>query len=159
MVGVRAPPRAAMPWKLERFRRLSLPIGHLTQWIWRSQAVSRNRDPEIRSRPDDGLVARHHDHDGANRRVRPDTGFRIHCHGRYEAVYRCRHAPVAQLDRVPDYGSGGWEFESSRARHFSRVYFPSGNRLGNKMFPKHLSNGAEEHAVRPHRAAMYFCNR
>ena len=27
------------------------------------------------------------------------------------------HAPVAQLDRVPDYGSGGWGFESSRA-HF-----------------------------------------
>ena len=24
-------------------------------------------------------------------------------------------APVAQLDRVPDYGSGGWGFESSRA--------------------------------------------
>ncbi len=29
-----------------------------------------------------------------------------------------RSAPVAQLDRVPDYGSGGWGFESSRARHF-----------------------------------------
>ena len=27
-------------------------------------------------------------------------------------------APVAQLDRVPDYGSGGWGFESSRAHHF-----------------------------------------
>ena len=27
-------------------------------------------------------------------------------------------APVAQLDRVPDYGSGGWGFESSRARHY-----------------------------------------
>ncbi len=26
-------------------------------------------------------------------------------------------APVAQLDRAPDYGSGGWEFESLRARH------------------------------------------
>src|SRR5260221_11643066 len=25
-------------------------------------------------------------------------------------------APVAQLDRAPDYGSGGWVFESSRAR-------------------------------------------
>ena len=25
-------------------------------------------------------------------------------------------APVAQLDRAPDYGSGGWEFESLRAR-------------------------------------------
>src|SRR5215470_4512062 len=28
-------------------------------------------------------------------------------------------APVAQLDRAPDYGSGGWEFESLRARHSS----------------------------------------
>ena len=25
-------------------------------------------------------------------------------------------APVAQLDRASDYGSEGWEFESSRAR-------------------------------------------
>ena len=29
-----------------------------------------------------------------------------------------RDAPVAQLDRASDYGSGGWEFESSRARQF-----------------------------------------
>src|SRR5690348_5252925 len=29
------------------------------------------------------------------------------------------HAPVAQLDRVLDYGSRGWEFESLRARHHS----------------------------------------
>lgn len=28
-----------------------------------------------------------------------------------------RHAPVAQLDRAPDYESGGQEFESLRARH------------------------------------------
>src|SRR4051812_24504134 len=28
-------------------------------------------------------------------------------------------APVAQLDRAPDYESGGREFESLRARHFS----------------------------------------
>ncbi len=27
-------------------------------------------------------------------------------------------APVAQLDRAPDYGSGGWGFESLRARQF-----------------------------------------
>jgi hypothetical protein len=26
-------------------------------------------------------------------------------------------APVAQLDRAPDYESGGWKFESFRARH------------------------------------------
>src|ERR1041385_1251527 len=28
-----------------------------------------------------------------------------------------KHAPVAQLDRAPDYESGGQEFESLRARH------------------------------------------
>src|SRR5690242_715793 len=28
------------------------------------------------------------------------------------------HAPVAQLDRAPDYESGGQRFESFRARHF-----------------------------------------
>ena len=27
-------------------------------------------------------------------------------------------APVAQLDRAPDYGSGGWEFDSLRVCHF-----------------------------------------
>src|SRR5580658_5021647 len=30
-----------------------------------------------------------------------------------------RAAPVAQLDRAPDYESGGQEFESLRARHLS----------------------------------------
>ncbi len=34
------------------------------------------------------------------------------------------HAPVAQLDRAPDYGSRGWGFESSRARHFSTTSRP-----------------------------------
>ena len=29
-------------------------------------------------------------------------------------------APVAQLDRAPDYESGGQEFESLRARHYLR---------------------------------------
>ena len=30
-------------------------------------------------------------------------------------------APVAQLDRVPDYESGGRTFESCRARHLSKA--------------------------------------
>ena len=30
-------------------------------------------------------------------------------------------APVAQLDRAPDYGSGGWEFDSLRVCHSYRV--------------------------------------
>ena len=32
-----------------------------------------------------------------------------------------RHAPVAQLDRAPDYESGGQEFESLRARQISLI--------------------------------------
>ncbi len=32
-----------------------------------------------------------------------------------------QRAPVAQLDRAPDYESGGQRFESFRARHFSSV--------------------------------------
>src|ERR1700685_2618599 len=31
------------------------------------------------------------------------------------------NAPVAQLDRAPDYESGGQEFESLRARHFASI--------------------------------------
>ena len=30
--------------------------------------------------------------------------------------------PVAQLDRAPDYESGGWEFESLRARQIPKTY-------------------------------------
>ena len=40
--------------------------------------------------------------------------------GPYVAPCRFRgRAPVAQLDRAPDYESGGRTFESFRARHFS----------------------------------------
>ena len=39
-----------------------------------------------------------------------------------------RTAPVAQLDRAPDYESGGQEFESLRARHF--YYLKSANGTG-----------------------------
>src|SRR5207344_864839 len=37
-------------------------------------------------------------------------------------------APVAQLDRAPDYGSGGWGFKSLRARQENRqlTHFQSG---------------------------------
>ena len=34
--------------------------------------------------------------------------------------YRKVSAPVAQLDRAPDYESGGRRFDSFRVRHFSR---------------------------------------
>src|ERR1700722_13430955 len=36
--------------------------------------------------------------------------------GRGSATPRHLNAPVAQLDRAPDYESGGWKFESFRAR-------------------------------------------
>lgn len=36
-------------------------------------------------------------------------------------------APVAQLDRAPDYESGGWKFESFRARHRPRSPLPTGS--------------------------------
>jgi hypothetical protein len=47
----------------------------------------------------------------------------LHCpEGRFRGSPRKRHrrilhAPVAQLDRAPDYESGGQEFESLRVRH------------------------------------------
>ena len=45
-------------------------------------------------------------------------------------------APVAQLDRAPDYGSGGWEFESSRARQSLRQLIHSqNNTAGNASSP------------------------
>ena len=36
------------------------------------------------------------------------------------ALCRPLRAPVAQLDRAPDYESGGRRFESFRARHFQK---------------------------------------
>src|SRR5262249_49517797 len=51
-------------------------------------------------------------------------------------------APVAQLDRAPDYESGGQEFESLRARHF-------GSRLFSFPQPGGLSGGGPcGHAMR-----------
>src|SRR5882724_1273981 len=38
-----------------------------------------------------------------------------------------KNAPVAQLDRAPDYESGGQEFESLRARHFSTIQNKTAN--------------------------------
>ena len=121
MVGVRVPRRAAIPWKLERFRQLPLPGGHLTQWTLHSQADSRKRDPDHRSRQGRKFVAWHCDDTAAIARVRHPAHPRIRCQDPCEPVYRCRRAPVAQLDRVPDYGSGGWGFESSRARQSFQV--------------------------------------
>ena len=46
-------------------------------------------------------------------------------------------APVAQLDRVPDYESGGYRFESCRARQSSN---PS-TRLGGFFLPSQIEKG------------------
>ena len=40
---------------------------------------------------------------------------------RTDTVPTTKQAPVAQLDRAPDYESGGREFESSPARHSSQT--------------------------------------
>ena len=47
-----------------------------------------------------------------------------------------QHAPVAQLDRAPGYELGGREFESLRARHYSR----NGLTVG---FPRRSSSAAD----------------
>jgi hypothetical protein len=41
--------------------------------------------------------------------------------GRIGREFQLHRAPVAQLDRAPDYGSGGWGFKSLRARQIMRV--------------------------------------
>ncbi len=43
------------------------------------------------------------------------------CHRSASVLRRRRFAPVAQLDRAPDYESGGQEFESLRARHIFQL--------------------------------------
>ena len=42
---------------------------------------------------------------------------------RTHAVPTTTQAPVAQLDRAPDYESGGREFESSPARHLFQLKY------------------------------------
>src|SRR3982074_841766 len=53
-------------------------------------------------------------------RIRDLSVFRMHAASAAPAALQClaKNAPVAQLDRAPDYESGGQEFESLRARHF-----------------------------------------
>ena len=43
-----------------------------------------------------------------------------------------KHAPVAQLDRAPDYESGGQRFESFRARQLNQVLAQKQRRLRNR---------------------------
>jgi hypothetical protein len=53
-------------------------------------------------------------------RFRDPSVFRKHAAlGPYALKCLAKDAPVAQLDRAPDYESGGQEFESLRARHFA----------------------------------------
>ena len=58
-------------------------------------------------------------------------------------------APVAQLDRAPDYGSGGWGFKSLRARHENQqvTRFQSGllSNCFHFLFPSALIR----HSLRP----------
>src|ERR1043165_236557 len=56
-------------------------------------------------------------------------------------------APVAQLDRAPDYGSGGWGFKSLRARHkINNLYsarFPFGGFATTSCYRKEILNHPE----------------
>ena len=57
------------------------------------------------------------------------------------------HAPVAQLDRAPDYGSGGWGFDFSRARHLSSISYEDFRRradLSPARIPPFKSRSAED---------------
>ena len=47
-----------------------------------------------------------------------DLRARPGCIRAFKPNAKAKNAPVAQLDRAPDYESGGQEFESLRARHF-----------------------------------------
>jgi hypothetical protein len=58
--------------------------------------------------------------------------FRMHAASAGPCALKCpaKNAPVAQLDRAPDYESGGQEFESLRARHSVLICEP-----GNQAIP------------------------
>ncbi len=48
----------------------------------------------------------------------PEANAKNHLHAQSGcAILWCENVPVAQLDRVPDYGSGGCRFESCQVRH------------------------------------------
>src|SRR3712207_2191900 len=61
-----------------------------------------------------------------------------------------RDAPVAQLDRAPDYESGGQRFESFRARHFglqartpsTAASTPEGGGLRSEQVAPQLTNAS-----------------
>ena len=63
-------------------------------------------------------------------------------------ITRCC-APVAQLDRAPDYGSGGLGFESLRARQFARVSEVSD-------FSILLLNGIHTPAANPYVSSLWL---
>src|ERR1700733_3431047 len=54
--------------------------------------------------------------------MRHRRAFRLQC--------LAKNAPVAQLDRAPDYESGGQEFESLRARHSATIQNKATNLIG-----------------------------
>ena len=46
------------------------------------------------------------------------TNIALAMHSPPHALSTSFCVPVAQLDRAPDYGSGGWGFEALRVHHF-----------------------------------------
>jgi hypothetical protein len=69
--------------------------------------------------------------------------FRMHpaSAGPRPSMLSAKNAPVAQLDRAPDYESGGQEFESLRARHFDTgLYVPDIRKYRVRLPTSGLSN-------------------
>jgi hypothetical protein len=68
-----------------------------------------------------------------------------------------KNAPVAQLDRAPDYESGGQEFESLRARHSATT--PNKPMLGGgyRRSPCNVSDNGQLRLKLPHMARRSRC--
>jgi hypothetical protein len=70
-----------------------------------------------------------------------------------------RAAPVAQLDRAPDYESGGQEFESLRARHLSILLARIGRIRGSCKLGISEAKAFLRATVRVCRNPRCFCGR
>ncbi len=69
--------------------------------------------------------------------------------------YEHYYAPVAQLDRVPDYESGGYRFDSCRARHSREIaQFGSASGLGPEG--RRFESCFPDQNISSHRKAVVF---
>ncbi len=109
--------------------RLPVLIQPLTKFIeWRSGQqgairLSMGLRTEALAKKYKNCLLRHLHALVASSSVRPPSGSDL-----IVGSPRLAKAPVAQLDRASDYGSGGWEFESSRAHHRNQYLKKSAER-------------------------------